>query len=55
MIKEYLDENQFYFIKDEIKIHCDEQQFIHVCKAHGEQQGCYYCEFDYDKECECEN
>ena len=55
MIKEYLDETEFYFILDEIKFHCDEQQFVHVCKAHGEQQGCYYHEFNYDEKCECEN
>jgi hypothetical protein len=55
MNKDYLDENEFYFILDEMKFHCDESQFVYVCKAHGEQMGCYYCEFDYDKECECEN
>jgi len=52
MIKEYIDENEFYFIKDEIKIHCDEQQFKYVCKTHGEQMGCYFCEFNYDENCE---
>jgi len=54
MIKEYLHETEFYFIVDEIKIHCDEQQFIYVCKAHGETMGCYFCEFDYSTDCECE-
>ena len=52
MIKEYLDETEFYFILDEIKFHCDEQQFVHVCKAHGETMGCYFCEFDYSTDCE---
>jgi hypothetical protein len=52
MIKEYLDETEFYLIKDEIKFHCDEQQFIYVCKEHGETMGCYFCEFNYDENCE---
>ena len=55
MINTYIDENEFYFILDEIKFHCDEQQFVYVCKAHGEQLGCYFCEFDYSQDCECEN
>jgi hypothetical protein len=44
----YLDENENYFILDEIYLHrcCDEQQFIHVCRVCGETMGCYYCEFD---------
>jgi hypothetical protein len=50
--KKYIDETEFYFIKDEMKFHCDESQFVYVCKAHGEQMGCYYCEFDYDTDCE---
>jgi len=53
MINTYLDENQFYFIKDEQHLCCDELQFKYVCKAHGETMGCYYCEFDYSQECEC--
>jgi hypothetical protein len=54
MIKEYIDENEFYLIKDEMMFHCDESQFKYICKAHGESMGCYYCEFNpYDK-CECE-
>ena len=52
MVKDYLDQNEFYFIKDEIKFCCDEQQFVHICKAHGEQMDCYFCGFDYDKDCE---
>ncbi len=31
---------------------CDESQFRYTCKAHGESMGCYYCEFDYTKDCE---
>ena len=55
MIKEYIDENEFYFVIDEMRFCCDESQFRYVCKAHGEAMGCYYCEFDYSKDCECEN
>ena len=54
MMKTYIDENEFYFVKDETHFCCDECQFIYVCKEHGEQMGCYYCEFDYSKDCECE-
>jgi len=50
----YIDQNEFYFIKDEMKLCCDEIQFVMVCKEHGEQMGCYYCEFDYSKKCECD-
>lgn len=42
-----LDETNFFFC-------CGESQFIHICKAHDEVMGCYYCEFDYSKPCECE-
>jgi hypothetical protein len=52
MIKEYLDETEFYFVKDEQHFCCDESQFVHVCKEHGEQMGCYFCEFDYSTTCE---
>ena len=31
MIKDYLDETEFFFILDEIKFHCDESQFVYVC------------------------
>jgi hypothetical protein len=52
MIKEYLDEDKFYFIKDELHFCCGESQFIYVCKAHGEQMGCYFCQFSYSEDCE---
>jgi len=50
--KDYLDETDFYLIKDEQHFCCDESQFVHVCKEHGEQMGCYYCAFDYTQNCE---
>lgn len=49
-----IDTNEFYEIIDRQHYCCDESQFIYVCKAHGEQQGCYFCEFDYSAPCECE-
>jgi hypothetical protein len=48
-----IDQNEFYFIWDLLFMCCDEQQFRHQCKAHSELMGCYFCEFDYSKECEC--
>jgi len=54
MITEYIDQNEFYLILDEMRFCCGESQFKYVCKAHGEAQGCYYHEFDYDQPCECE-
>jgi hypothetical protein len=50
--KDYLDETEFYFVKDEQHFCCDESQFRYVCKAHGEQMDCYFCGFDYDSDCE---
>jgi len=50
--KDYIDETEFYLIKDEQHFCCDESQFVYVCKAHGEQMDCYYCGFDYDNDCE---
>jgi hypothetical protein len=52
MIKEYIDQNEFYLIKDEQRYCCDESQFVYVCKAHGEQMDCYYCGFNYSENCE---
>ena len=52
MINTYIDENEFYFIKDEMLYCCDESQFKHVCKAHGETMGCYFCEFNDVENCE---
>lgn len=49
-----IDSNEFYNIIDRQRFCCDESQFIYICKAHGEQQGCYFCEFDYSEPCECE-
>ena len=53
-LKNQIDENEFYQIVDEMFYCCDESQFKHYCKKHTELMGCYYCEFDYSKECECE-
>jgi hypothetical protein len=52
MITEYIDQNEFYLIKDEQRFCCGESQFRYVCKSHGEAMGCYYCEFDYSNDCE---
>ncbi len=52
MITEYIDQNEFYLIKDEQRFCCGESQFRYVCKSHGEAMGCYYCEFDYSTDCE---
>jgi len=54
MVKNQIDETDFYFIVDESFYCCDEVQFKHLCKNHLETQGCYFCEFDYTKDCECE-
>ena len=48
-----IDQNEFYLIHDLTFMCCDQSQFRHSCKAHGEIMGCYFCEFDYSKECEC--
>jgi hypothetical protein len=48
----YIDETEFFFVKDEQHFCCDESQFVYVCKAHGEQMDCYFCGFDYDTDCE---
>jgi hypothetical protein len=49
-----IDQTEFYEIMDKLWMHCDESQFTYYCKAHGEQMGCYYCEFDYTKPCDCD-
>jgi len=49
-----IDHNEFYLIHDLLFFCCDEQQFRHSCKEHGEMMGCYYCEFDYSTKCECD-
>lgn len=49
-----IDQTRFYWVMDESHYCCDEVQFRYVCKAHDEYQGCYFCQFDYNKECECE-
>jgi len=48
-----IDQNEFYLIHDTTFMCCDQSQFRYSCKAHGEMMGCYFCEFDYSKECEC--
>jgi hypothetical protein len=48
----YIDETEFYLIQDEMRFCCDDSQFKYTCKAHGEEMGCYYCEFDYSQDCE---
>jgi hypothetical protein len=53
-MKNKIDETPYYDIIDEQRFCCDESQFKYYCKAHGESMGCYYCEFDYDKPCDCE-
>jgi hypothetical protein len=52
MLDTYIDQNEFYLIKDEQLLCCDELQFKYVCKTHEETMGCYYCEFDYSENCE---
>jgi hypothetical protein len=47
-----IDSNTYYNIADELFVCCDEHQFRYYCKAHGERQGCQFCEFDPSKECE---
>ena len=47
-----IDQNQFYEIVDTMRFCCDESQFVYVCKEHGEQMGCYFCEFNYSENCE---
>jgi hypothetical protein len=55
MVTSVIDQNEFYWIWDLSFLCCDEVQFRYQCKKHSELMGCYYCEFDYSKECECEN
>ena len=47
----YIDKTEFYYIKNERQFHCNEDQFVYVCKTHGENMGCCYCEFDYSLDC----
>ena len=54
MITSVIDQNEFYWIWDLSFLCCDEVQFRYQCKKHSELMGCYYCEFDYSKDCECE-
>ena len=49
-----IDQTKHYNIIDEIHICCDAQQFRHICKAHGEYMGCYFCTFDYTEPCGCD-
>jgi hypothetical protein len=49
-----IDQTKYYNIIDEIHICCDAQQFRHICKAHGEYMGCYFCTFDYTEPCGCD-
>ena len=43
---------EFYEIIDEQHFCCDESQFKHYCLEHSEFMGCYFCQFDYEKNCE---
>ncbi len=45
---------EFYTVMDESHFCCDEVQFRYVCIEHDEYMGCYFCEFDYSKPCDCE-
>lgn len=54
MSHQVIDQTEFYEIIDELWMCCDESQFKYYCKAHGEFMGCYYCQFDYDKPCGCD-
>jgi len=47
-----IDKTDFYEISDEQHFCCDESQFKYYCEEHLEFMGCYFCEFDYDKNCE---
>lgn len=48
-----IDSNDHFNILDELFVCCDEHQFRYVCKAHGEQMGCQFHEFDPYTECGC--
>lgn len=45
--------NEWYYTDMEPLFCCD-FQYRTICEKHDEVQGCYYCEFDYSKPCECE-
>jgi hypothetical protein len=47
-----VDKTEFYEIADEQHFCCDESQFKYYCEKHLEFMGCYFCGFDYDKDCE---
>jgi len=47
-----IDENNFYTIHEPTFMCCDQSQFRHVCKKHGEFMGCYFCQFNYSQPCE---
>jgi hypothetical protein len=47
-----IDKTDFYEIADEQHFCCDESQFKYYCEKHLEFMGCYFCQFDYDKDCE---
>jgi hypothetical protein len=46
--------NEWYYTTDQSLYCCDEFQYVNYCYAHDEAQGCYYCESDYFKKCECD-
>ena len=46
--------NEWYYTTGLNHYCCDEFQFVYYCEKHDEPQGCYYCDFDYTKPCECE-
>jgi hypothetical protein len=46
--------NEYYYQTEDGFFCCDEYQYRTYCEAHVELMGCYYCEFDYSKPCECE-
>ena len=45
-MNKFIDANEYYNIKDEQHLCCDETQFRYVCKTCGETMDCYYCGFD---------
>ena len=47
--------NEWFYSSDDGLGCCGEFQYKTYCYAHDEYQGCYYCEFDYSKPCECED
>lgn len=52
---EVIDKTEHYLITKESFLCCGEVMFKYFCKNCQEFMGCYFCQFDYTKPCECKD